>query len=241
MSDHVITLNPNDILTNLIKTQDTSLPSFDLNLNCTHILVVFRQVQVNVDGVKEHPVNEWSAKLTSRRDDVAPCGTFCHVELCIQFSENQWYRISINKKTAQIDEKTGRTTWTPGTVHVKHVSETTLSRYVICKLPCARERQYALVETFLRTQVGAPFHTLGYICNGLLGTRFGVWKYHDRLKEQQRKWFCSELVCCMLQMLGVGELGAQRCCSTNPNMLYRILQKNRCAVHTRDPMRDIAI
>lgn len=216
-------------------------PVFDITLPCKHVLVAFRETQTNIDGTAEHPLNVWSARLTRKSSDVAPCGSFCHVELCVQFTEGAWYRVSINKKTLDVDPRTGRAVWTPGKVHCKLVTETTLKRYVLCKVPCDREKQYKVMSHFLGAQLGGAFNSLGYVCNGLLGTWFGTTRYCPSLVVRRRRWFCSELICVMLQGLGVQEMRSLCACKTNPNSLYRTIQNARGAIHAFDPTQLVRV
>ena len=139
----------------------------------------------------------------------------CHAELMLRIDGPTWYRFSINKGTIHV-ARDGRESFVPGTVFCKPVLD--LNQYTFVRVAMTRERQYNIYR-FVRAQLGARFHRLGYYTNFVAGTQFGVRRFHGGLYEKRRAWFCSELICAAMQAGGL--LTSFRPCLATPNMLYR--------------------
>lgn len=213
-------VNRDDLMRSLTSKE---APAFDPFLDTDYVLLAFRRVNEQHDGVREHYLNRWAVAWTRRRSDKPPGGQFCHVELCVAFQRNLWCRVSINKKTASHHEKTGRVQWHPGSVHCKPVDGRTLTKYTLLRLPVPREKQY-LLSRFVETQLGSPFNYWGYACNTLFGTSFGSDAFGPEMLERRCKFFCSELVCCALQLMEIPEVKGMTACKQNPNSLFRELR-----------------
>jgi len=177
-----------------------------------HIMLGFKRVG---DRAREHWLNSWAAWWTRRRSDVYPAGAMCHAELFIRVDGPQWHRVSINMGTIHVAPD-GSERFEPGTVFLKPVTD--LNGYVFLRLALRREKQYAIYR-FVCAQLGSGFNKVGYYLNFLLGTRFGVSRFHNSMFERPRRWFCSELICAALQSADL--LLPFRPCQATPNMLYR--------------------
>lgn len=213
------------------------LPSFDPSSYAPeYVLLAFRRTNELQDGDSEHYLNRWAAAWTRLPDDQPPGGCFCHVELCIAFQYEQWYRVSINKKTATLDAKTNKLRWFPGTVHCKPIDAQTLCKYTLLKIPVARSEQARAVQ-FLEAQIGAPFNYTGYLLNGLIRAHYGPRRFTAALLQHRSRFYCSQLVCCLLQAVRPKRFDYLDACLESPNSLYRKLHK--FFPHTLNPVTSV--
>jgi hypothetical protein len=191
------------------------------------------------ENENEHWLNKLAVWATKKYNDIEPGGTISHAEIMLQLKPGHWRRWSIAKKNRQRGDD-GELVWKPGQVFCKPVDMMNAD-YVFVTIHANRAQQKN-IYTFLQSQVGGGFNTLGFYTNFFNPFFvFGTRKYWNGITKRKRRYFCTELIMVALQAGQVKPFMNHVACRTSPNALYRICSKLNSAMPTTNPTRKIEI
>ena len=202
-------------------------------------------------------LNGLAVSLTRPYGVTSPNGDMCHAELMIPVRSSQWVRFSINKKQFIGRDDSGAPQFEWGTVHATVMGERESewrNKYCFLQFELEKRENVQRVFEFLVTQANAPFNYYGYIFNNFFCcARFGTNYYSDKLRYEQGKWYCTEIIHAAMQC-GAGSENEQRktgtraedntwqtvvlnrrCNNTNPNDMFDRLSKCCNVVRTMAP------
>jgi hypothetical protein len=210
----------------------------DLHPLDSTVILAFRHLG---DPKTAHYMNRWAVYLTRMKSDIAPGGNFCHVEILFPIGIGPDGRIkyksgSVNMANGVQEVAGGPITFTPGKVHILDVRELSSldQNYTYVHIPVDR-KDMEKGWKFLVSQMDAGFNKFAYYANilyhvGLSPVPFGATQYKEEMTEEQKKWFCTELIVCVLQCMGVSEFirdakgNPVRASASNPNDVFRRAQ-----------------